>query len=260
MATKKQPKQPVTAGDEDTGADQALERAQPILWSVRLREGLPLVGSTVTDQVEPMSTLAEDPQRGGWDVAVAGPSVFLVAPATAIATSPLRQSGNKNGASHALRDVAEAHDLGDPDDLLQASRLAYEVPRQACVLRWLVPADWNGADVAQAIVGRGFSAVFASPSPELLELRAARPASFRRAPEPRPAPSKVARQPKKLPPHRRVQRDDDAPRYSEEELKQMRARHRAAQRGLPMPAKPIRTDLAMPTDELGTGARGEVMR
>lgn len=216
----------------------AKESKMPILWSVKLRESIALVGSSPTETVEPMIGAGA---HAGWDVSVSGPSVFLVAPATQIATGPLRAEGNRTAPSSDFVDVAESAGLGDPEQALGAVRLAYEVPRAACVLRWVVPADWTGDEVAKAVHKGGFSAIFASPSRELKELRKTRPAVEQvRAAARVERPRQVAQAPMPRP------GDVDEPTVDIDALNALRRAARAKQRTGP------RAPVVMP-EYLGSG-------
>lgn len=148
-------KTPVASGGPQ--ADRPTMR--PILHSVRFRE--PIAWSaTSLEYVKPL-------EKEEFEIAVSGPSVFVVARPGSIAD--MKKSGTRDEIQDGIKDACLAHGIA-PE--AKAIRVAVEVPRQACILRWIVPAEATAADVVQAVFGQGgFSAVHVCPDGRIRELR-----------------------------------------------------------------------------------------
>lgn len=142
--------------------DAYAPRPRAILWSVKVRDGALIVGASPTEEIHP-----NDP-KSGWDVVVCGPSVLVIPPLTALPnTASLR--GGSGGPSSAMADVATAHEM--PEDAHKRMRVAHELPRSACVIRWLVPAHLSAEEMAEAVFDRGFGSTSVAPERRVAELR-----------------------------------------------------------------------------------------
>lgn len=95
--------------------------AGPILHSVRPREPIHLIGVNQHQTIEPL-------KGGGHQVAVAGPSVYVL-----VTSGP-----------------------GSPEAKeMPGYRWLVELPRQSCILRWLVPPETGIDDVIKLVQGGG---------------------------------------------------------------------------------------------------------
>ncbi len=161
--------------------DASPPRPRAILWSVKIRDGELIVGASSTTEVNPL-----DPGRPGWDVVVCGPSVLIVPPVGPVTCAPIRGSGG-NGQSPAFAELATAHSM--PAGAEKSHRIAHEVPRSACVIRWLVPADATAEQFGEMVFGRSFSAPTAAPDGAVVLARRerARVAADRKATAAKPA-------------------------------------------------------------------------
>lgn len=167
-----------------------------VLQSVRFREPLAIVGGGST--IETVTPL----EKAGWEVACAGPSVIVLAPPGAV--GGLYKSGSRDILSDPYREAVVANQMGQghPDDI----RIAVEVPRQMCQLRWMVPAGASVDEVVQSIFGQGgFSAVHIAPNGAIRELR--RKAAIER--ELRAAEKSVSAKAEELRPQRNPLEDDE---------------------------------------------------